>query len=82
MAFVIYNSTNVLVDGLSWFQSQFWHSFVSFSQNVTMSNIFMNSTSSNGNNIVNTDGSDTWNSRDVKYYNWTVQNGEPLDPLW
>ncbi|KAL1961508.1 hypothetical protein VTN77DRAFT_1649 [Rasamsonia byssochlamydoides] len=76
MAFVIYNSTNVLVDGLSWFQSQFWHSFVSFSQNVTMSNIYMNSTSSNGNSTVNTDGSDTWNSRDVKFYNWTVQNGD------
>ncbi|KAL1987783.1 hypothetical protein VTN96DRAFT_2623 [Rasamsonia emersonii] len=76
MAFVIYNSTNVLVDGLSWFQSQFWHSFVSFSQNVTMSNIFMNSTSNDGNRTVNTDGTDTWNSRDVKFYNWTVQNGD------
>lgn len=75
MSFVIYNSTNVLVDGLTWLQSQFWSTFVSYSSNVTMSNIFVNSTSNDGNQTMNTDGSDTWNSHDIRYYNWTVQNG-------
>ncbi|KAJ9303438.1 CAZyme family GH28 [Paecilomyces variotii] len=76
MSFVIYNSTNVLVDGLTWLQSQFWSTFVSYSSNVTMSNIFVNSTSNDGNQTMNTDGSDTWNSHDIRYYNWTVQNGD------
>ncbi|KAF2233654.1 glycoside hydrolase family 28 protein [Viridothelium virens] len=76
IAITIYNSSNVLVDSMTWTQSQFWNSFVSHSSNVTMSNIFMNSTSDDGNDTVNTDGCDTWNSRDVSFYNWTVTGGD------
>ena len=79
IAITFYNSTNLLVDGLSWSQSQFWHSFISHSRNVTVTNIFMNTTSDNGNNTVNTDGTDTWNSRDITLQNWTVQNGSCRD---
>ena len=75
IAITFYNSTNLLVDGLSWSQAQFWHSFISHSRNVTVTNIFMNSTSDDGNMTVNTDGTDTWNSRDITLQNWTVQNG-------
>ncbi|KAM0800807.1 putative exo-polygalacturonase [Usnea florida] len=76
IAITFYNSTNLLVDGLSWSQSQFWHSFISHSNNVTVTNVFMNSTSDDGNITVNTDGTDTWNSRDINLQNWTVQNGD------
>ena len=35
----------------------------------------MNSTSDDGNDTVNTDGTDTWNSQNINLQNWTVQNG-------
>ncbi|KAK7961311.1 hypothetical protein LTR80_006266 [Exophiala xenobiotica] len=76
IAFTILNAKNLWMDGVTWSQAQFWHSFISHSQNVTMSNIYMNSTSNNEWFTVNTDGTDTWNSRDVFFYNWTVQGGD------
>jgi polygalacturonase len=76
IAFTILNAKNLWMDGVTWSQAQFWHSFISHSQNVTMSNIYMNSTSDNEWFTVNTDGADTWNSRDVFFYNWTVQGGK------
>jgi polygalacturonase len=72
----IYNATNLYMDGLTWTESQFWHSFISYSQNVTMSNILMRSVSHDTWFTVNTDGGDTWNSRDIFFYNWTVQGGK------
>lgn len=78
IGFTILNAKNLWMDGMTWSQAQFWHSFVSHSQNVTMSNIYMNSTSNNEWFTVNTDGTDTWNSRDVFFYNWTVQGGKAL----
>ncbi|KIW77231.1 hypothetical protein Z517_09677 [Fonsecaea pedrosoi CBS 271.37] len=76
IAFTILNAKNLWMDGVSWSQAQFWHSFISHSQNVSMSNIYMNSTSNNTWFTVNTDGTDTWNSRDVFYTNWTVLGGD------
>ena len=76
IAITIFNATNFWLDGINWRQSQFWHSFVSHSQNVTLSNVYMNSTSNSKWFTVNTDGSDTWNSRDVSFYNWTVEGGD------
>ncbi|KAF6234758.1 hypothetical protein HO173_006978 [Letharia columbiana] len=76
IAITFYNSTNLFVDGLTWSQPQFWHSFISHSNNVTVTNVHMNATSDDGNITVNTDGTDTWNSRDIKLQNWTVQNGD------
>ncbi|KAK4955521.1 hypothetical protein LTR10_006460 [Elasticomyces elasticus] len=70
------NSTNLFVDGLSIIQPQFWAIFVSYSQNVTMNNIYVNATTNSKYGIVNTDGADTWNSRDIVMRNWTVQNGD------
>ena len=75
IAITFFDSTNLLVDGLTWSQPQFWHSFISYSENVTMTNIFMNATSDNGNTTVNTDGTNTWNSKDIVLQNSTVQNG-------
>ncbi|KAL6245635.1 hypothetical protein RBB50_007634 [Rhinocladiella similis] len=40
-----YNSTNLYVGGLSIIQPQFWATFVSYSQNVTMVNMHVNATS-------------------------------------
>lgn len=37
----LWRATNVLVDGITWRQSSFWHTFVAYSKNVTMTNLDM-----------------------------------------
>ncbi|KAH9825960.1 glycoside hydrolase family 28 protein [Teratosphaeria destructans] len=72
-----YNSTNLFIDGISIIQPQFWATFVTYSKNVTFTNIHVNATSTDPNgSTVNTDGTDTWNSQDVLIANWTVVNGD------
>lgn len=41
-----------------------------------MSNIYMSSISNSTWFTVNTDGTDMWNSRDISFYNWTVNGGD------
>lgn len=72
----IWRGTNVFIDGITWRQSQFWHTFVAYSQNVTMTNLDMNTTSNSQWSSVNTDGVDTWNSENVVIRNWTVTCGD------
>jgi len=72
----IWRGTNILVDGITWRQSQFWHTFVAYSQNVTMTNLDMNTTSHSQWSSVNTDGVDTWNSKDITIRNWVVTSGD------
>lgn len=72
----IWKASNVFVDGITWRQSQFWHTFVAHSQNVTMTNLDMNTTSNSQYSSVNTDGFDSWNSKDVYLRNWTVTCGD------
>lgn len=57
------------------------HTFVAHSENVTMTNLDMNSTSNSQWKTVNTDGTDTWNSKDVIISNWTVSCGDVSTPL-
>jgi galacturan 1,4-alpha-galacturonidase len=71
-----YNSTNLYVDGLTIIQQQFWATFISHCQNVTMNNIFINATSNDEYLTYNTDGVDTWNSHDLVMENWTVTTGD------
>lgn len=74
--FTIWRGTNIFVDGITWRQAQFWHTFVAYSQNVTMTNLDMNTTSNSQWSSVNTDGVDTWNSKDVFIRNWVVTSGD------
>ncbi|OCL02119.1 glycoside hydrolase family 28 protein [Glonium stellatum] len=76
ISLTVWHAQNVLIDGITWRQSQFWHTFVAHSQNVTMTNLDMNATSNSQYSTVNTDGTDTWNSRDVFMSNWTVTCGD------
>ncbi|KAL9620689.1 MAG: hypothetical protein Q9160_004825 [Pyrenula sp. 1 TL-2023] len=76
ISITFFNSTNLFVDQLTIIQPQFWATFVTYSNNVTMSNVFVNATSNDEWGTVNTDGTDTWNSRDILLENWTVQNGD------
>ncbi|RYP21059.1 hypothetical protein DL765_002466 [Monosporascus sp. GIB2] len=74
--FTVWRGTNIFVDGVTWRQSQFYHTFVAYSQNVTMTNLDMNTTSNSQWTAVNTDGIDTWNSRYVHIANWRVVSGD------
>lgn len=76
IAITFYNSTDLLIDGLTWTQPQFWSSFISYSKNVVMTNIRVNATSSSEWNTLNTDGTNTWNSHNVRLDDWVVQNGQ------
>lgn len=76
IALTIYKARNLWLDGISWRQAQFWHSFISHSENVTLSNVDMKSVSTSTWFTVNTDGSDTWNSKNINFYNWTVEGGD------
>jgi hypothetical protein len=52
------------------------HTFVAHSQNIAMTNLDMNATSNSQYKTVNTDGTDTWNSKDIVISNWTVTCGD------
>lgn len=76
VSLTIWHGTNMLVDGISWRMAQFWHTFVAHSQNVTMTNLVMKTVSANSYSSQNTDGTDTWNSKDIVISNWTVTCGD------
>ncbi|KAI4148248.1 MAG: hypothetical protein LQ340_005159 [Diploschistes diacapsis] len=71
-----FNSTNLVVDRLTIIQPQFWATFITRSMNVILTNVYVNATSDDQYGTVNTDGSDIWNSHDILYENWVVQNGD------
>ncbi|KAI1774178.1 glycoside hydrolase family 28 protein [Hypoxylon cercidicola] len=76
ISFTLWHAKNVFIDGITWTQAQFWHTFIAYSENVTMTNLNMNATSHSQWSTVNTDGTDTWNSKDVFISNWTVTCGD------
>lgn len=81
ISLAIWKGTNILVDGITWRMAQFWHTFVAHSQNVTMTNLDMETYSKNGQSSQNTDGTNTWNSKDIRIANWTVKCGDVSCPL-
>ncbi|KAL2191827.1 glycoside hydrolase family 28 protein [Thermothelomyces heterothallicus CBS 203.75] len=76
ISLTVWYGTNVLIDGITWRMAQFWHTFVAHSENVTMTNLDMYTLSSNGRSSQNTDGTDTWNSKNIFIANWTVTCGD------
>ena len=76
ISITFYNSTNLLVENLRIMQPQFWATFITYSKNVTMRNIYITATSNDEWGAVNTDGADTWNSDSILLENWFVQNGD------
>ncbi|KAJ5624052.1 hypothetical protein N7510_000361 [Penicillium lagena] len=76
ISITFYNSTNLLVDNLRIIQPQFWATFVSYSKNVSITNLFVNATSDNEWGTVNTDGYDSWNSDNLLVENAVITNGD------
>jgi polygalacturonase len=76
ISITFYNSTNLLADNLRIIQPQFWATFVSYSKNVSITNLFVNATSDNEWGCVNTDGYDSWNSDNLLVENAVITNGD------
>jgi galacturan 1,4-alpha-galacturonidase len=76
ISLTLWHATNIFVDGITWRQPQFWHTFVAWSQNVTMTNLDMSAVSNSQWTTVNTDGFDSWNSKDIVLKNWVVTSGD------
>ncbi|PGG99935.1 hypothetical protein AJ79_08372 [Helicocarpus griseus UAMH5409] len=76
IALTLWEASNVLIDSLTWRQPQFWHSFIAYSTNITMTNLDMSAISNSQWTTVNTDGTNTWKSSNVVISNWTVTSGD------
>ncbi|QKX64350.1 uncharacterized protein TRUGW13939_11524 [Talaromyces rugulosus] len=76
ISLTIYNSTNVLVDGLSVIQPQFWAMFVWESRNISIVNYFVNATGNGTGSTTNTDGYNSWNSDTLLIENADITNGD------
>ncbi|KAK4192998.1 putative galacturan 1,4-alpha-galacturonidase A [Podospora australis] len=76
ISLTVWRGTNIFIDGITWRMAQFWHTFVAYSQNVTMTNLDMSTWTNSQYKSVNTDGTNTWNSKDVRIANWTVKCGD------
>ncbi|RDW91086.1 hypothetical protein BP5796_02251 [Coleophoma crateriformis] len=75
-SFTIYETTNSVFSGLRFVQSQMWTMTVWKSAGILLQDIYVNSTSSDGNPARNTDGVDTIYSDNIHFDRWTVINGD------
>ena len=82
-AISIQQTTNSLISGLRFIKSQMWTSTVVYSENVELSDIYVNNSCSarakaavpKGCNV-NTDGVDTIYANNITFVRWTVDNGD------
>lgn len=49
---------------------------VSYSSNILLEDIYVNSTSNSEWSTLNTDGADTWRSDNITFRRWSVTNGD------
>ncbi|OAG06774.1 exo-polygalacturonase [Paraphaeosphaeria sporulosa] len=77
-AISIYNTTNSLVEGLRFIQSQMWTSTVMRSERVELSNIYVNNSciTQFDRCNVNTDGVDTIYANYITFLRWSVESGD------
>ncbi|UZJ57594.1 hypothetical protein CBS101457_006914 [Exobasidium rhododendri] len=76
IALTIFQSSHVLIDGLTFTQPQFWAAFVSRSSDVVMRRIQVSAISTSEWPTVNTDGADVWNSNRVLFEHWIITSGD------
>ncbi|KAF2112713.1 exo-polygalacturonase [Lophiotrema nucula] len=83
-AITIWGTTNSLISGIRFIKSQMWTSTIVRSENVEMSDIYVNNSCSaetiqavgTGRCNVNTDGIDTIYANNVTLVRWTVESGD------
>ncbi|OCL01446.1 glycoside hydrolase family 28 protein [Glonium stellatum] len=76
MGLTIWNAKDSTFQGLRFVQSQMWTMAILKSQNVLLEDIYVNSTTHNGNPARNTDGADTIFSDRITFRKWVVDNGD------
>ncbi|KAF2669977.1 glycoside hydrolase family 28 protein [Microthyrium microscopicum] len=76
MGLTIVNTTNSIFRGLRFVQSQMWTMTILRSQNVLLTDIFVNSTSRSRSPARNTDGADTLFVNNITFRGWKVINGD------
>ncbi|KAF8156013.1 pectin lyase fold/virulence factor [Crassisporium funariophilum] len=76
ISLTVTHTTNSHFTGLRFVQSQFWTLVLNETDNVLLENIYINSTSSNGNPARNTDGVDTLYSNNITFRNFTIASGD------
>ncbi|KZZ99730.1 Pectin lyase fold protein [Moelleriella libera RCEF 2490] len=76
MAINFRNLTNSVIKRMRFVQSQMWTMAITYSKNVELDDIYVNSTSTSRWNTLNTDGCDTVNSDGITFRRWFVVNGD------
>ncbi|KAI0688056.1 pectin lyase-like protein [Cerioporus squamosus] len=74
--FVIRNSTNFIMQGMRFVQSQFWTMAVHTAENVLLEGITIHSVSNSSAPTQNTDGIDTFYTNNITLRNWDVTEGD------
>jgi galacturan 1,4-alpha-galacturonidase len=72
----IYEATNSEFRNLRFINSQMWTVTVHTSSHILLSNITVNSTSTNRNPARNTDGADTLFSNNITFRGWDISNSD------
>lgn len=68
--------TNSVIKRMRFVQSQMWTMALTYSRNVELDDIYVNSTSTSEWNTLNTDGADTIYSDKIVFRRWFVANGD------
>ncbi|KAL1303108.1 hypothetical protein AAFC00_006547 [Neodothiora populina] len=72
----IRNTTDSVIEGLRFVQSQMWTMTVISSENILLQDIYVNSTSNHSISMSNTDGADTVYANNITFRRWIVENGD------
>lgn len=76
MGLTIWGANHSRFEGLRFVQSQMWTMAIIYSHDLLLQDIYVNSTSLNGNPARNTDGADVLYSNDVTMRRWEIDNGD------
>lgn len=76
ISLTITNTTDSVFSGIRFVQSQFWSTAITYSRNVLLQDMYVNSTSNSTWSTLNTDGSDTFYSDNITFLRWSITNGD------
>jgi len=70
------NTTNSVFESINFLNSQMWTMTVIHSENITLQDIYVNSTSINNSSTDNTDCADTIYANNITFRRWVCDNGD------
>lgn len=69
-------TTNSIIEGIRFVQSQMWTMTIIHSENILLQDIYINNTNIKGGPHQNTDGCDTIYANNITFNRWIVDNGD------